>query len=901
MAYVQPQLRIFQLFEAVLATGITPLYSCIIGPQYGLHRFGVTDEEASLGSYDNTGSNAYSYADKSAGSTVETSSAKLYFKDAILKYYGPTGSSFAVPTGTAAGQNKIRAPSLILKTTTNGATTYTRSAAFGTRDVAVGDYVKVSWTGASTGTVETQVMDFLAEQLASVGAATAFSGNQAATTAIPAAVDSSTTVYPFVITAAGTYDGLASGHVNETYTITCTKAGASGTAEVSIVSTSGTDDVANKVVTFASTDIGTRGVTMTLVPGTANESSSSSSNSSDIPPEDRILNVGDSIVISAQMTYAKPTPVKGGTFSGPSNTQYIVQIVQGGVVDTDTITFKVTTSNGVDIQAETPVTAAGAAIIGNYGVTLTFTTADQFCGGDIWTMDCISDTNGAVRTIILADKLVDGANSCIEGDILTVTLGLTDTIQLGATFYTLTSNLVTVLGSATYTGTYLGTAQVFPILSADMYIEYRELLIDNVASAGSITDSTAVASALGPVDVLNPLAKGVYSAALNSAGVTVYYLAVESDDLAGYTRALEILTTNNLVYSLVPLNKDTAVKELFEGHVDAQSSPDQNNWRICWLNSSAVEFQSIYTTESSEVIYATITDDLSGTNYVNVLGTDTLFVTRGVQAGDILRYSYRPVNGVTVYNSVAIDSVDTETALTLVEPVDANYPTEIKIEIWRTRTNSQFASAIASESAAILNRRVRNIWPDVIEDANTQSVSGVYLCAALAGLRSGVAPHQPLTNVSISGFYSPARSTMFSNTQLNTIAAGGTWIVTEDLAGTVYTRHQLTTDMTDINRREDTITTNLDSISRIVRDNFTDVIGKGNVSPDMISLIRIRIHSTAAYIMGLPYPLVLGPQMQGYEILTLKVDPLLRDRIILKVQPLLPYPLNNLDITMYIS
>jgi hypothetical protein len=897
MAYAQPQLRIFQLFEAVLATGLTPLYSCIIGPQYGLHRFGTTEEEANIGAYDSTGSHSYSYPGKSAGSVVDTAAAKVYFKDALLKYYGATASAFVVPTGIASGQNRIRAAGLVLKTTSNGSTTYSRSSAFGTRDVAVGDYVKVSWTGATTGTVETKVMDFVAEQTASVGAATEYAGNQTGVSAVPAAVSGTpSTVYPFDITAAGTYDGLASGHVSESYAITCTKGGATGVAEVAIVSASGTDDVVNQVVTFASTAIGTRGVTMTLGTSSASDSSSSGNGL-----DGEILTIGDSIVIAAQQVYAKPAPTSSGTYSGASNTQYIIQIVQGGVVGTDTITFKVTTSNGIDIQGVTPVTAAGAVTIGNYGVELTFVSTKQFCGGDIFTVDCVSDTNGAVRTLVLSNKLVDGANRCAIGDTLTVTLALKETVQLGSSFYTLASSLVTLAGSATYTGSFLGTPQSFTILSADVYVDYRELLITNTTSVGSISDPTAGAGVLGAVDVLNPLAKGVYSAALNSAGVTVYYLGVTSDDLTGYTQALDTLTTNSLVYSLVPLNKSQDVKTLFEGHVDAQSSPDQNNWRICWLNSSVNEFQSIYTTEDSDVLYATITDLDSGTNYVNVTGTDTLFSTRGVQAGDILRYSYRPENGVTVYNSVAIDSVDNELELTLVEPVDAEYATGVKIEIWRTRTTSQFATAIAAGSASYLNRRVRNIWPDEIEDSSTETVSGVYLCAAIAGLRSGVAPHQPLTNVSVSGFFNPIRSTMFSNTQLNTIAAGGTWIVTEDLAGTVYTRHQLTTDMTDVNRREDTVTTNLDSISRIFRDSFSDIVGKGNVSEDMVSLIRIRTHATADYIRALPYASVLGPQLQGYTIVTLEIDPLLRDRINLKVQPILPYPLNNLDIVMYIS
>lgn len=892
MAYTQPQLRVFQLFEAALAAGITPLYSCIIGPQYGLHRYTETEEKALIGAYDNTGSNSYAYPDRAVGSTVDTATASLVFEDALLRYYSASGT-FAVPTGTAAGQNKIRAPGLILQTA-NG---YARSGTFGTRDVAVGDYVKVTWTGASTGTVESQVMQLVADEVDSVGTATAYAGNQIDTLAVAPSVDSSTTVYPFDITAGGTYNGLAAGHVAETYTITCTKGGGSGIAEVAVVSDSGTDDVVGQVVTFSSTAIGTRGVTMTLADAAGSSSSSSGSGAT---PDDRILNIGDVIVISAQMAYTHPVPVSSGTYTGPANTQYIVKIVQGGVVGTDTIIYKVSTNNGIDVQPETAVTSAGAILIGNYGVLMTLTGATQYCGGDIWTINALYDTEGAVRTILLADKLVDGSNACAIGDTLTVTIALKDTVTMAQAFYSLSATQVTVYGSASYTGTYHGTSRVYPVLAATMYVDYRELLVENVGTVNSLTSATSVISTLGPNVEANPLAKGVYSSLLNSNGVVVYYTAVASDDLAGYSAAIETLSTNNLVYSLVPLNKTQSVKDLFEANADEQSAAENNNWRIVWLNSSASEYQSIYTTESSEPILATITDPASGSNYVRVTSASALFVTRGVRAGDTLRYNYRPSGGDTIYSTVTVGSVDTENQITLVSSADAAYPTDIKIEIWRTRTNSQFASAIAADSAAYANRRVRNIWPDVIEDSTGAKVSGVYLCCALAGLRSGVAPHQPLTNVAISGFYAPTRSAMFTNTQLNTIAEGGTWIVTEDMTGVVYTRHQLTTDMTDINRREDTLTTNLDSISRIFRDAFSPLIGKGNVSTDMLALLSIKIDATASYIMGLPYSSVIGPQLQNYTVEVLEVDPLLRDRVNIRIAPILPYPLNNLDLTFII-
>jgi hypothetical protein len=290
---------------------------------------------------------------------------------------------------------------------------------------------------------------------------------------------------------------------------------------------------------------------------------------------------------------------------------------------------------------------------------------------------------------------------------------------------------------------------------------------------------------------------------------------------------------------------------------------------------------------------------MGGSNYVLVTCAGGLFVTNNTRPGDILRINYRPFAGEMIYDTAIIDTV-TEEELTLVAPLATGYPVAVKVEVYRTRTLTQYATAIGNDAGAIKNRRVYYIWPDELSDG-TDVVSGIYLCAGLAGLRSGVAPHAPLTNVQISGFYNPTRTLMFNATQLNTMAGNGVWIVTQDLAGTVYTRHQVSTDNTDINRREQTITTNLDSISRQYREGFSDLIGRGNVSDDMINIIRTRVHSISGSIQGLDYPLSLGPQLQGYTIKTLEIDPVLRDRIRLTVTPVLPYPLNNLDITMLIA
>jgi hypothetical protein len=101
-----------------------------------------------------------------------------------------------------------------------------------------------------------------------------------------------------------------------------------------------------------------------------------------------------------------------------------------------------------------------------------------------------------------------------------------------------------------------------------------------------------------------------------------------------------------------------------------------------------------------------------------------------------------------------------------------------------------------------------SVWPDTLT-ADDQTFDGFYLCAALAGLASGVVPQQGLTNMAIEGFQAVDRTTkLFSRTDLDIMAGSGVWIVTQDVhSGAVFSRHALTSGpYKDINQREEVIT-----------------------------------------------------------------------------------------------
>ncbi|NDD40372.1 MAG: hypothetical protein EB082_18515, partial [Verrucomicrobia bacterium] len=127
--------------------------------------------------------------------------------------------------------------------------------------------------------------------------------------------------------------------------------------------------------------------------------------------------------------------------------------------------------------------------------------------------------------------------------------------------------------------------------------------------------------------------------------------------------------------------------------------------------------------------------------------------------------------------------------------------------------------------------------------------AGFFLAASLAGLRSGVVPHQGLTNIQLLGPTELADVVnTFNEDQLNTIAEKGVWIITQTALGSAaYTRHQLTTDQSGLNFSEDSVTANVDSISYALQKKIAPFIGVYNVSPGNLLALRAAIDGELAF------------------------------------------------------
>jgi hypothetical protein len=389
----------------------------------------------------------------------------------------------------------------------------------------------------------------------------------------------------------------------------------------------------------------------------------------------------------------------------------------------------------------------------------------------------------------------------------------------------------------------------------------------------------------------------------------VYYLGVGTDDLAGYNKAIEIAQKSDKVYGFVPLTFDDAIQQAVVAHVNAYSTPNIGLWRVAWLSIQDKHSATLYSTKEDGTPWlATVTQDLEAPiaklNLLTVEGAT--FVTDEIRPTDTVLLNYRTnADGSTSYDSYVVNEVRSQTTLTLTSALPQAITSGVQVEIVRNFTLDERAANIAAIGGSYMNRRVRVVFPDTYKmDGVTKQ--GYFLAAALAGLRSGVVPHQGLTNTQILGADDLSKVVhVYNQEQLNVMAEAGIWIAAQTAVGAVpYVRHQLTTDATNLNTSEDSITTNVDSISYSLKSVLSPYIGKYNINPVNIQVIRDAIISELNFRATQTFTVRAGNQLVSFtpatDILLIQQDPTYKDRIDVQVRLNVPYPLNYISLKLIV-
>lgn len=706
---------------------------------------------------------------------------------------------------------------------------------------------------------------------------------------------------------------------SDTYTVTVTTGGNESAVRFSVASAAGVFTTQSNV---ALTAVDTGAHTGTLVV----DSNGGNAVTLDFAlSSGKTFTIGQTWTVLEKSTVALVQPTIGGSYTGASSIVYKLSVIRGGPfydgTNADTCARVAITSSNVDGSATVNASVTNGLNIfnvGTLGITAHFTAGSlnsSLILGDVYYITALPASKGKVKIVELTDALPDSMitlAASIKASLFLSQSNLivpeTRSLEDDTTNYDTNSEGITVkAGITTYVSTLTAanTPVRLPVAKGKVYVEHRDLLADNVVSISSLNSTGDVASKLGTVHPDNPLAQGVYDAVLNAAGVSVYYLGVASDDLAGYNGAIEIAKNSDTVYSFVPLTFDRSIQDAIIGHVNAYSAKEIGRWRVCWLSTQLKKTSLIYDLKSDNSVWqGTITDDPAATGTQNRLLTvaGATFVTDGIRPGDTVLFNFRlNPDGLTVSDSLTVDSVVAETKLvtttSLASPI--TIPTLIKIQ--RNYTKDEQASNLSLVGGEFNNRRVRNVFPDTLKSGNIVK-QGYFLAAALAGLRSGVVPHQGLTNAEVLGYDDLSQSvTYFSQDQLNVLAQQGIWIVTQAVIGaTPYVRHQLTTDTSGLNTSEDSITTNVDSISYGLQRVLQPFIGKYNRNPESMVLIKDAINTELLFRKNNTYTVQAGNQLNGFEITKFEADTEFKDRlnVVIGIDP--PAPYNNINVDLLV-
>lgn len=945
---VLPQVRVFREYAQTPNASVNPLNAYFVGQLADLIRFDVPGEQSRgrLGYYDPFVSQQFSYPEDPAGATVDQDYFKLFVKDALLRYYSESAggaSAFAV----GSKQNKIVNTAISFE---DNGDTYPHSSILGDRGAKVGDIVKVRAVPGSGDPVElwSYIKGFDYEETAPVvpATATAAAGNQPAIGGASVTVTKSAGPDNCVSLSVdeSAYDGFETGGVEETYTLIVTGGSVGGdltTAELRLVSASGKDDVASITAGADGVEftVGSRNLALTF-DVTIDVGCQADAAAAGVSEGDLV--VGQQWTIEIEQVYPDPTVSVTGTYTGDKDTTYIIEVLRGVKLgasgddpnDTDPPTvLSVSTTNGYDGGSTRVYLKDTEYSIGTKGLKIE--TDDNLYEGDRFLISVTAGVGGAKKTIILGHNLpdtIDAADPCdidlfIRRQSLEVSYYRPDADP--ATNYEITENDITVdAGMTAFDSEWTvdGSMEPLPVISdegqgyGELYAHYRLWLSDACGQVLSLSGPEDLDDVPGPLDPDNPLKYGLFIGTANNNGATIYYSGIcDASDYDEWSNALDISLSRETIYGVVPLTEDHTVRQLFQAHVDAQSNPEIAVYRSTWLTLDARQTVPVLhagttipgyeqpTSSDGEEVLATVSDnpDQTGTQYTRVVvpGGNGNFQAAGVRPKDTLRINFAvDIAGNPTYREFVVDEVINEDELILKSGLDAAEPVAIKIEIWRNLTADEEADAIATQGGAWSSEYVQVLWPDELESSGS-ILPGYFAAAAMCALSSGVSPHQGLTQIPINGFTSVKRTTdKFSREQLDRMSDAGITIITQNnQTGEIFARHALTTgDHTNVKKREEMVIRNVTSIARRFKLAYEPFIGVSNVTPEVLSLIRVTTKSLITELRTENVKSLLGAQLIDAEIVEIRQHALFEDRVVVVLRLTVPIPVNNIDLYLVI-
>ena len=477
------------------------------------------------------------------------------------------------------------------------------------------------------------------------------------------------------------------------------------------------------------------------------------------------------------------------------------------------------------------------------------------------------------------------------------------------------------------------TALIEP--NVGMFISYKALRLDvTQASTGStpgllqFSDPTVLQQQLSPITTDNPLGLGLFFAMLNAPGTQITGLGVDavSDEepfgtVDAYTRAATFLEQFE-VYAIAPLTHEPTVHQVFQTHVDTMSAPDQKGERIVLVNPSRpARFNNTLVasgTNGNTVGGGGLTFDTGIPNLgalllaqginpaTSIPVSANLFLNISASASN---FNVSAVSGsVLTLNDTFTGSQNVDgffgTSPMSVPQIEEPFSLQIRgaplvLTDGITPDKANIAATYAAIGKGFGDRRVWMTVPDTcaaLISGVQQQIDGFYMNAAIAGMIGGLPPQQSFTNYPMAGFTQVIGSnTFFTPLQMNQMAAGGCYIILQDVAGIspLYSRMALTTDLTSVETRTDSITKVVDFVAKFLRTGLKNFIGRFNITQGLLD-------SMGHVLEGLKTFLIENGVLIGMTVNNIIQDTTEPDQVLIDVTLDPPFPCNYVRLTLVI-
>jgi len=915
MSYEAPSLTIQQEFQALPPEVRSDQIACIIGPSRKISSPAVSpSSEIKYGEFDPAADMEFSLRGLPAGEAVDAGSVSVILNEVLAEYANITTNNIvwvgdtpnAIEIGSAAGANEAF-------TAGNGAV---RLSGLGGRDVRVGDRVQITHAGGELLTRIVRLSDRMSvSSLSDSGSAAVFNSASNPATAgsasfTPSILTSGVSgrVGSDLVDGGGYIGDLTKGVVAETYTLTVLVGGTYSVASVGWSSSNG-DDSGSGTVGANSTapmTIGIRGASVEF-PQLAT----------------RALVAGEVFRIVVGAVFTRAVATTSGTYSGAVDTAYVITVIKGGLWAASP-KVSVTSNNGADVSSvQTLSSLSRVVVLGNKGPSITLDiSAGGLRLGDTFVVTASASVSIGKKVARLAQALpvLDGATVINEaGDSLDIKF-LSRQLKVevppvsypefndeswshGARILTLSSS-TRVLDPTVVDST--GDMIPLTVFSANVEIHYTATLKSGSLVTRTVSSISAIEGVLGPVVPGNELAFAARCALLNSGGVHVLTIQTAGHSVSDYERALRIAERLEDIYIIVPTSSNKSVIDSVTAHVNSMSHGRKGLERICVTNMAVPTTRNLFVDVDDDTKWSgyVSADGLGGFTRLSMPGAT--FLDAGVRNGDIIRagFSVSPDGADTFGIYQVLEVIDQENATLLFGPSGPIGTSAVlsRIEMVRINTPLEVCEAARDNAEAIGNRRVYNVFPDVVMTSGLETVPGFNLAAAVAGLASSVVAHQPISEVELRGFSDIPFLLEFSLDELDIAAGGGNFIVMQDAPGSrIYVRHQISTDNGGILVSEMSITRGSDMIARYLRTAIKPLLGGYNITPEYLQMIETLAQQRLDAMMRSLYNLKAGPPILSNDRIRATQDPSISTGFIVDIPIVHPKPANKGTIRLYIS